>query len=460
MDHEWMSCDLLVLGAGMAGLTAAGYAAEHGATVIVIEKAKSIGGSALLSGGVLWTATSADRMRLYGGGRPHLGEVVLRNYNVGLAWLRRRGIAMSQAVPVLHGRGYQIDILDHLRGCGHLVEQHGGHVVCDTETHRLLTDANGAVTGARISHANGVIDVHAKATVLATGGYQNSAELRARYIHPNARDKLLLRTNPVSCGDAMRLAGAVGAAATPSTPGFYGHLVSESPEWGDPRLFTMLSQYHSDRSLLLNEDGKRFCDESLGDHTNTIRVLAQKNARAICLWDSNIHEAYAITAIVKGTEALDKMKLAIERGGNGIVALGFDEVGTFASSNGFDGAQLCRSIDEYNAQCRSGWETLLPPRAENFGALEKPLFYALVVRPAITHTHGGLSVDESARVLRPDGAPVRGLFAAGADADGVYGIGYAGGLALALAYGLQAAGSAGFGAASGSSELEDAGSRT
>jgi flavin-dependent dehydrogenase len=53
MTHDSMTCDVLVLGAGMAGLTAAGYAAEHGARAIVLEKARSIGGSALLSGGIL-----------------------------------------------------------------------------------------------------------------------------------------------------------------------------------------------------------------------------------------------------------------------------------------------------------------------------------------------------------------------------------------------------------------------
>jgi succinate dehydrogenase/fumarate reductase flavoprotein subunit len=383
-------------------------------------------------------------MRLYGGGAPGLGEVVLRNYRLGLEWLRSREIAMSAAVPVLHGRGYQIDILAHLRGCGHLVEQHGGHVVLDTETHSLITDEAHSVIGAHIGHEQGVIEVRAKATLIATGGYQNSPELRARYIHPDARDKLLLRTNPVSCGDGIRLGSAVGAEVRGANPGFYGHLVSESPSWGDPRLFTLLTQYHSDWSLLLNESGQRFCDESLGDHTNANRVLLQRNARAICFWDSNIHQSRATAAIVKGTEVVDKMKLALEHGGNGVVAQSLEEVGRFAAGQGFDGAQVCRSINDYNERCRNGWETLQPGRAENFGALDRPPFYALVVRPAITHTHGGLSVDASARVLRSDGTPVRGLLAAGADAGDVYGIGYSGGLALALAYGIQAARTAGF----------------
>jgi succinate dehydrogenase/fumarate reductase flavoprotein subunit len=445
MNHDRVNCDLLVLGAGMAGLSAAGYAAEHSANVIVIEKAQQTGGSALLSGGVLWTATSPDRMRLYSGGCPNLGAVVLKNYGLGLAWMRRRGVEISAAVPVLHGRGYQIDILDHLRGCRHLVEQHGGHVVVGTDTQALLQSETGSVTGARIGHAEGVIDIVAKATILATGGYQNSAELRAKYIHPNARDKLLTRTNPVSSGDGLRLGMAVGAAERPSG-GFYGHLVSESPDWGDPRLFTMLTQYHSEKALLLNEDGMRFCDESLGDHTNTKPVVEQRNARAICFWDSHIHQTYATTAVVKGTEAIDKMKLALEHGARGIVADSLDDVGKFAAVQGFNGAQLCRSIHEYNETCRLSWETLEPPRAENFGALDKPPFYALIVRPAITATHGGLRIDEGAHVLKENGARVPGLFAAGADAGGIYGTGYAGGLALALAYGMEAARSAGYGA--------------
>lgn len=439
MEPESLHCDLLVIGAGMAGLSAAGYAAERGATVIVIEKARALGGSALLSGGVLWTATSADRMRLYGGGSPALGAVVLRNYSLGLGWLRRRGITMSQAVSVLHGRGYQIDILEHLRGCARLVEQHGGHVALDTHTEKLLTDESGRVVGARTVQDDGFLDVRAANVLLATGGYQNSAELRARHIHANARDLLLLRTNPVSCGDGLRLAGDVGAEVRPTTGGFYGHLVSESPRWGDPRLFTMLTQYHSERALLLNEAGLRFCDESCGDHANTNHVVAQTNARALCFWDSNVHETYATAPVVKGTEVLDKMKVALEHGGHGVVARSLEEIGRFARGQGFDSEQIHRSVTEYNEACRHGWERLAPPRSEHFGALDKPPFYALVVRPAITHTHGGIRVDEFARVLKPDGTPLDGLLAAGSDVDGVYGVGYAGGLALALGFGIEAA---------------------
>lgn len=143
---------------------------------------------------------------------------------------------------------------------------------------------------------------------------------------------------------------------------------------------------------------------------------------------------------------VDKMQLALEHGANGLVAGTLEEIAGFAAAHGFNGGQLCRSISEYNECSRSAWEGLRPARTENFGALDARPFYALVVRPAITHTHGGLRIDASAHVLRPDDSPVGGLLAAGADAGGVYGMGYAGGLAMSLAFGIEAARTAGFGA--------------
>jgi len=439
MNDVDLECDLLVIGAGMAGLSAAGYAARHGARVVVLERADHVGGSAALSGGFLWSATSPGRLGYYGGGRADLGEVVLRNYRLGLAWMREREVAIGRAVNVLHGRGYQVDLAGYFKDCTNLVEQYDGHVALGTTVERLLTDANGKVIGARTRDAESPIEVIAKSTVLSTGGFQNSAELRTKFIHPQARDKILLRTNPFSDGTGMRLAMEVGAATSSRNPGFYGHLVSESPRWGEPGLYTALTQYHSEYALLFNEAGGRFCDESLGDHVNTGAVLAQPNAHALCFWDSRIHAAYARTPVVKGAEALDKMAVALEHAGRGVIAHSWNALASFASANGFDGDRIVASIREYNDACRSRWEMLNPRRAENFGPQDQPPFYGLVVVPAITHTHAGIRVDDKARVVRDDGTAVEGLLAAGVDVGDVYGAGYSGGLGLAIAFGLQAA---------------------
>jgi predicted oxidoreductase len=77
----------------------------------------------------------------------------------------------------------------------------------------------------------------------------------------------------------------------------------------------------------------------------------------------------------------------------------------------------------------------LPPSPK----LVEPPFLAIRVYAAVTHTIGGLRIDERARVLRADGAPIPGLHAAGADAGGIFGGGYGSGLAAALVFGRIAA---------------------
>jgi flavin-dependent dehydrogenase len=135
MSEEVIECDLVVVGAGMAGLSAAGRAAENGARVVVIEKAPHIGGSAIMSGGILWTASSAEKMELYGGGDPVLGEVVRSHYPAAVAWLKKRGNQVSRAMKVLHGYGYQINVVRHLNDCRDAVER-GAAMLCTK--HRLL----------------------------------------------------------------------------------------------------------------------------------------------------------------------------------------------------------------------------------------------------------------------------------------------------------------------------------
>lgn len=442
MSDEVLECDFLVIGAGMAGLSAAGWAAERGARVVVVEKAAAIGGSAVLSGGVLWTAASQKKMELYGGGDPSLGAVIRERYPEALAWLHRRGIHVSPTMKVLHGYGYQIDIVEHLRGCVDLVEKAGGHVVPGTTTSTLLQDGDGRVVGAR-TVADGRVDVYARSTLLATGGFQGSDDMRAQYIHENAR-RMLLRSNPTSAGDGLRLGQAAGAELRGTNAGFYGHLVSKPNAWGEERYFTSLSQYHSDHALLFNEHGRRFCDETVGDHTNTYHTVFQPNARALCLWDARVHAEYATRPIVATAPPMDKFAVAIEQGGEGVIATSDEALAAFCTDHGFDGPEVVRTLSDYNLRATNGWETLNPPRSESCLPLNQLPLYALVVYPAITFTFGGLTIDQGARVLDRDGLAIPGLLAAGSDAGDAYGVGYAGGLALAMTFGITAARTAGW----------------
>jgi len=439
MQNAVLHCDLIVIGAGMAGLSAAARAAEEGLSVIVVEAASAHGGSAALSGGILWTLESREKMRFHGSGDPALGDIVADGYKPAVAWLRQRGVAFSQVVNPLNGRGYQADLLGHFTQAIVSVKAAGGHIVYDTRVETLLMDEAGRVTGARAVHADGTVDLHAPWTILSTGGFQGSPELREAYLGPNAR-YMLHRANPTSDGAGLRLALAAGAAAPKGNLGFYGHLVSRSPEWGDPRLFTRLSQYHSDYTLLVNKRGERFCDETAGDHANTHRTLQQPGGRALMLSDDRIHQMHGVTPVVEVAPPEDRMEVALEHGGEGVVADDWQAIAAFATQHGFDGARLLETVEAYNRSARDSWETLAPPRVhQEHRPLVKPPFRALVVYPAITFTFAGIRCDDRMRALRADGQPLGGLLVAGADVADVFEAGYGGGLAAALTTSLRAA---------------------
>lgn len=435
---DTLECDLLILGSGMAGLSAAAYAAESGAKVVVVEKAESIGGSAILSGGFVWTVPTVEKLAYVGNGKPELGAVVVEGYADAIAWLRKRGVHLSLPCDVMYGRGYQIDIVGHLKACVSSVEHAGGLVVPGTSVERLLVEG-GSVVGADTVHPDGAVQVRAASTVLATGGFQADPELRARHIHPHARDALL-RSNPCSTGDGLRLAQAAGGAMSGNhNPGFYGHLLCEPANLDHPSKFSLLTQYHSEVSVLLNRAGQRFCDESLGDHLNAQEALVQEGAVALLVWDQNIEEQHVMRPFVAGIPPVDKFEMARAQGARAVLCESLSDVARQAQAWGFEGQAVLATLKHFNSDVRHAPERLHPPRTTALVPVARAPYRVMVVQSAITFTHSGLSVDPQARVLDAAGEPVRGLLAAGADVGDVFRRGYAGGLALALTYGLRAA---------------------
>jgi len=437
---EVLECDFLVLGAGMAGLSAAARAAESGAKVVVIEKAKEIGGSAILSGGFVWTVESTRKLRYHGGDADTaLGAVVIDGYADAIAWLRSRDVQMSGPRNVMYGRGYQIDIIGHLRSCVASVEHAGGAVVTETVTERLLTDGRGRVIGADTMHRDGAVRVLAKHTLIATGGFQGSADLRAANIHPHARD-MPLRSNPCSKGDGLRLGMAVGGYFSEGhNPGFYGHLLCYPATLDHPSKFTNLTQYHSEFSVLLNKEGQRFCDESLGDHLNANETLFQTDALALLVWDQRVEEEHVMRPFVEGIPPFNKFEMAVAQGAKGALCPTLDDVSKRANEWGFNGDAVRATLERYSAAVRSAPETLRPCVAGDLLPNDKPPYRMLVVQPAITFTQAGLGVDDHARALDRLSQPIPGLLVAGADVGNIFRRGYAGGLAAAITFGLRAA---------------------
>jgi succinate dehydrogenase/fumarate reductase flavoprotein subunit len=428
--------DLLVLGGGMAGISAAASAARHGASVVLVEKGPAIGGSAAYAGYIHTTPTVEVMSEINPGGDPKLTRLVVDGYADALDWVRSLGVHVADPVAVLgYCRGCETDMANYLLACERIVREHGELLVSST-AQRLLLD-EGAVVGAVIRTGDGDERViRARSTLLATGGFGGDPDLRATHIHPLAGD-VPLRANVHSTGDGMRLGQSVGAGFGPPNAGFYGHLIPSRIPYTDPYEFTALSFYHSEHGILVNLEGRRFCDETIGDHISTMEVMEQPQARALLITDQRVHDQWMMAPYVKGVEPVDRFQLAYKRGARAAIAEDVDEFEALPEEWGYPGEAVRDTLKTFNEQCVAGGPS--PARKLDAEPLVDPPYYVIEVIPAITFPFSGLTIDDQARVLDVDGTPIPGLLAAGADAGGVFHRAYAGGLCTALVFGLQAA---------------------
>jgi succinate dehydrogenase/fumarate reductase flavoprotein subunit len=412
-----MKTDLLVIGGGMAGLAAAARAVELGLEVVVAEKGADVGGSAALSAGIVWTAPDlGTARRVAPEGDPALQRALVEGFDAAVQRVRAAGVAVSERWTGQMGFGiaHHVEIATLL---AHWRAALGGAVLTRTCARELIVDGEGAVRGAMLVRAQ-PLEVTARAVLLATGGFQGDGALVARFIGPGA-ERMPVRSNPGSTGDGLRLGQAAGAALSERMDRFYGHLIPDRLERFEPTAYLPLTQYHSAHSILVNVHGRRFTDESRGDETSNQAVLREPERRAVLICDERVRREHAIGPPYPHGQEIDRFAAAADAGGRLVTADTLADLVERVAEWGVDAAELHRTL------------TSAP--------LREPPFHALAVAPCITFTFGGLRVDPDGRVLDHTGRWVRNLYAAGADAGGLQGPGYIGGLALGLVHGPRVA---------------------
>ena len=457
-----MTFDLIAVGGGFAGLTAAVRAAELGLDVAVLERGagEHYMCNSRVSTGVthvafLHPATPQDTLydeiqnAAAGTAREDLARSFAANAGRTLTWLGEHGAEFTDAPhryagPPMLAPGREIRAgLDwensgpnlFLKELRRRLEAAGGTMLTGTEAVSLAM-ADGACAGVEIVGPSGDERLGARAVVLADGGFQAGRELIGIHLTPHP-ERIRQRNVETGIGDGLRMAGQAGAALV-GLETFYGHVLSRDAMtneglWPYPQLDALCAG-----AVVVDAGARRFADEGLGG-ISLVNAIARLDdpLGAVVAFDARAWEDARSEDIVPPNPSL------VEAGGTVLEAASLEELAALA---GLDPAALADTVAAYNGAVDNGTlDRLDPPRTtapHEAKPIVRPPFRAIPLCAGITVTMGGIAVDGAARVMRPDDTPIGGLYAAGSTVGGIEGgprAGYVGGLIKAFLLGLVAA---------------------
>lgn len=445
--------DVIVLGAGMAGHVAALGAAEAGASVLLLEKGASYGGtSAVSGGGMVFAGTDLqaaagveddaealrDEIWRVGRGRsdPEIVDVYVSHQLETYEWLRDRGLEFFYD-PAPHVRRVHAvtpgPALDLLHG---QVEAHPSVAYrAETRAERLVRAESGAVAGVVVHDQSGRHTVEAaRGVVLTTGGFARDDELLTTFA-PQWLGAARMGGEH-NTGDGLRMAMALGAGLVDMAEieASFGASIrnypdlSPHPETTERLLFPNLAG-----AIMVNLEARRFTDESVNYKVLASLCAAQTGGVAIQVFDQ--------TVLDRGLTNEGPLDLAHALAEGDLRHA--DTLAALAQDVGLDPEALDTAVRTYNASITDGTVDEFG-RGDDRTPLARAPFYAYPSRPALTTTYCGVAVDRTLTVLDVFGDPIHGLHAAGEIVGGLHGAGYYSGTALgkAAVFGLVAGRSA------------------
>lgn len=412
---ETYEADIVVIGAGAAGLSTAVAAYEAGANVIVLEKTGITGGATTRSGGKILAAGTAWQEKQGYEDTPDLMYSYLMSFDhdnlidtdllrlfcdsslENMQWLTDRGVQI-QDVEAIHSSLTPWRV-HNVNGGGGMTVGHGGQIcvpltqeladggvpiLYNCRAKELITDDSGAVTGVIAEKSDGgTVTVSAPAIVLATGGYEHNKEMMARYSEflPDNSASGVPVTN---VGDGLILAEAVGAEVF-NSDGMQISYVDRSAGVG----------LKEESGLIVNAKGERVANEySYKEHVAT---AVAESGSPVCYYiadasDPNPTVQYAIT-LESTPQAATPEELA--------------------ALIDMDPSVLSGTLARYNELCANGEDTDFGKPAEYMNPIEGPAYFAIQMVPGCSVNFGGLHIDADAHVLNTDGELIPGLYAAG-----------------------------------------------
>ena len=452
--------DVLVAGFGAAGAAAAIAAHDAGASVVIVEKTTSGGGNCVYSGGFLFDLDGPHAV-------DHLDALCFGNTDRTVLEAYARGLRdVPEFIEALGGTAAPVDFeafggmlpsWPHFPGAGHVgyrqfvpepgerpgpglwrvleaaIRERDIPVVLNTPVVDLVLDGD-RVTGAIVEHDREPARIEARSgVILASGSFESDPELRDTYLPL----PLVSVGHQGNTGDTLRLARAAGASLWHMSA-FFGWLSFVRP--GFPAAFTL--DVHAPSFIYVDGDGRRFADETGWEAHDRTRALTaylprRPNRPRMPGWivfDEAARRAGPLHGIVGSPNGYDWSPDNSAEVAAGWIKHGADTT-ELAAATGLDPAILKDTLAGYAAAVsrRADYEfgrspaTLVP--------LLPPL-YAIQMTPGVATASGGPRRDAQARALRPGGAPILGLFAAGA-AGSIWGhlTEHGGGLTDALVFG-------------------------
>ena len=457
-----LSWDVVVVGAGNAALCAALSAREQGARVLVMEKATRSGQSGncpFTGGGFRFAHNGArDLQRLVsdppqggltkqdvapysaqdfrrqlrevtrGETYPDLMETLISKSlptiewmgSVGVEWVlpdRPSSERAASTIPSSVGLSARDGGPGLLRMLTASARHHGIEILYETEMVRLLRHPGGPVTGVVVRDADGEHEVDSRSVVLACGGFEASAEMRAEHLG-SGWERARVRGSAYNTGDGHRAALDVGAGSAGEWSGCHATPVDvDAPATGVLELTSSMTRRSYPLGITVNRQGRRFADEGVGFAEQTFvemgrAILEQEGGVAYQLFDSG------------AARLLDPVYGSAE-------PVRAPSISELAHRLDIDSLALEAAVDSYNHQAHEGdygprlldgFSTSdLEPRKSNWAIkIDSPPYVAFAVTGGITYTYGGVRISPRAEVLDKVGAPIPGLFAAGEIVGGIF----------------------------------------
>lgn len=428
---ETLEADVVVVGAGISGLSAAVQAAQLGLKVVQLEVNENVGGNGLGTEGVFAIDSPIQKEK---GINLTLADIVegeqdFFKYKVNalrwkdmveqsadsLAWLEENGVLFEGKVDSYPPLG-RVDTMvwwkdgsgsNYVNPMNDKAQELGVDLHVSTRGLAPILASDGSIAGLYAEASNGdILQVNAPTVILATGGFADNPEkLLEAGINP---DLVFVRSFGGHMGDGIDIAVAAGAKDLSAEAAYLRETTIDGVDFATP--FSMFF-FTTGSVMWVNQEGERFADENCLSITSGCQSASNTNqGQTYTLFSDAILNAAGDATVSAAQEYLATNPANVK------VADSIDEL---AQAFNIPADVLQAQLDRYNGFCEAGKDDDFGKNPEKLVKLEAP-FYLAKMSYCYMSSIGGLRTTRAAEVLHEDGTPIPGLFAAGSDGCELY----------------------------------------